>query len=571
MYRLRPLWVLGALLAWQGAAAAVITIVNMDAAGEGLNDPESFTPIGGNNATTLGQARLNVLNEAARIWGQQISSPINIVVEAQFDSLACSFTTATLGSAGPLTFFTGGTLPLPNVLYPAALADALTGLNVNNRNDISAKFNSSIWGNANCLNGRYFYLGYDHQLTGHGDGRLYTDLLNVVLHEFGHGLGFVSIVNQDGTSLDTSGGRLSVFDQYVYSEANAGFWPQLTSQQRAASATSNGQLVWNAAAVNGQLSGMLSGLSTGSHLRLYAPTTWDDGSSVSHWDIAAFPNLLMEPFLTANPNGLTDLTGCALRDMGWPGTRCPDTTGANTPPVAMGQAVNAIEDTAVQLLLLGTDADGSGALTYSIVSGPSRGALFATSPTTSNSGVTYIYTPAANLNGADSFTFQVNDGTEWSNLATVTIDVAAVNDAPVASPQSVVTQSGVAVTITLSGSDVENDALTYHVLSNPASGTLSGTASNLTYTPNAGFSGADSFTFRVNDGALDSAPATVSISVIAPVTASSGTGSAAGGGGGATDATALLLLALLLMARDDRLRRRLVFRRRDTARGPGRR
>lgn len=136
---------LAGLLAGSGASAAVIQIVNMDATGEGLNDPAPFTPIGGNTATTLGQARLNVLNEAARIWGQQISSPMTIVVEAQFDALTCSASSATLGSAGPVTFFTGGTLPLPNVLYPAALADALTGRNVNNRNDVSARFNSSVW------------------------------------------------------------------------------------------------------------------------------------------------------------------------------------------------------------------------------------------------------------------------------------------------------------------------------------------------------------------------------------------------------------------------------------------
>jgi hypothetical protein len=225
----------------------------------------------------------------------------------------------------------------------------------------------------------------------------------------------------------------------------------------------------------------------------------------------------------------------------------------------------------MQVTLQGTDADGSGALTYTIVGGPGRGALVATSPTTSNSGVNYSYTPSSNLNGPDSFTFQVSDGTDWSNVATVIINVAAVNDAPVANPQVVGTQPGMAVTIALSGSDVENAALTYLVLATPASGTLSGTAPNLTYTPNAGFSGADSLTFRVNDGALDSAPATVSISVAAPVTASSGSGNGNGGGGGATDALALLLLALLLLARSDRMRPRLVLQRRDTARGPGRR
>lgn len=412
-------------------------------------------------------------------------------------------------------------------------------------------------------------MGFNHQLTGHGDGRLYTDLLNVVLHEFGHGLGFVSIVDQDGSSLDTSGSRLSVYDQYVYSESNASFWPQMSETARAASTIATGQLVWNGAAVNGQLSGMSSGLSAAAHLRLYAPTTWDDGSSVSHWDSAAFPNLLMEPFLTANPNGLTDLTGCALRDMGWPGTRCPDTTGANTPPAAMGQAVNAIEDTPVQLTLLGTDADGNGALTYSIVSAPARGTLTAIGAATSSSGVAYTYAPAGNLNGPDSFTFQVSDGAELSNIATVTINVSAVNDAPVANAQSVTTQAGSALNIVLGGSDPENGTLIYTVVTNPAGGVLSGAAPNLVYTPNAGFSGADSFTFRVSDGALDSAAVAVAISVTVPVTANSGTGGAAvgSGGGGAVELSDLALLALLLLLARHRSHRPVLLRRRRNAAG----
>merc|ERR1711964_409372 len=69
--------------------------------------------------------------------------------------------------------------------------------------------------------------------------------------------------------------------------------------------------------------------------------------------------------------------------------------------------------------------------------------------------------------------------------------------------------------ITLSGSDSEGDNLTYTLATNPSQGTLSGTAPNLTYTPKSNFSGQDSFTFKVNDGNLDSPAATVAISVTA--------------------------------------------------------
>lgn len=88
-----------------------------------------------------------------------------------------------------------------------------------------------------------------------------------------------------------------------------------------------------------------------------------------------------------------------------------------------------------------------------------------------------------------------------------------VNQSPTANPQSVSTTAGRSVAITLSGSDPDSDPLTMRVVSNPARGRLRGTAPNLTYTPNLFFTGTDSFTFVVNDGTMDSSPATVSIRV----------------------------------------------------------
>ncbi len=137
---------------------------------------------------------------------------------------------------------------------------------------------------------------------------------------------------------------------------------------------------------------------------------------------------------------------------------------------------------------------------------PAHGVLSGTAPN-------LTYTPAANYNGADSFQFVVNDGTVNSSPATVSLTVNAVNDAPVANAQAVITNEDTAKAITLSGADVDGNPLTYTVLSAPAHGVLSGTAPTLTYTPAADYNGADSFTFKVNDGALDSAPATVSITV----------------------------------------------------------
>ncbi|MDF7825998.1 glycosyl hydrolase, partial [Pontiellaceae bacterium B12227] len=85
---------------------------------------------------------------------------------------------------------------------------------------------------------------------------------------------------------------------------------------------------------------------------------------------------------------------------------------------------------------------------------------------------------------------------------------------PTAIAQSVETPEYTPVDITLTGSDVEGDPLTFIVASGPANGTLSGTAPDLTYTPDSDFRGADSFTFTVNDASSTSTPATVSISVL---------------------------------------------------------
>jgi subtilisin family serine protease len=200
-------------------------------------------------------------------------------------------------------------------------------------------------------------------------------------------------------------------------------------------------------------------------------------------------------------NGLeiTDPRDGNAERIGWAGAQGPP----NNPPVAYDQSVSTNEDTPVAITLMASDVDGD-ALTYSMGT-PSHGTLSGTAPN-------LTYTPDADYNGSDSFTFTANDGAADSNMATVSITVTAVNDPPVADSQSVTTLEDAAVTITLTASDVDGDALTYSV-GTPSHGTLSGIAPDLTYTPDAGYNGSDSFTFTANDGAADSNMATVSITV----------------------------------------------------------
>jgi hypothetical protein len=183
----------------------------------------------------------------------------------------------------------------------------------------------------------------------------------------------------------------------------------------------------------------------------------------------------------------------------------------NDRPVALAQSLTTNEDTARAVTLTGTDVESS-PLTFLVTVPPAHGTLSGSAPN-------LTYTPAGNYNGPDSLSFTVNDGQLTSIAAVVSLDVVAVNDPPVANPVSL--SAIPPLSFTLGGSDVENSPLTFSVVTPPASGTLSGTTPNLTFAPAPGFLGPISFTYKANDGALDSAPATVTLTVLneAPVVA----------------------------------------------------
>lgn len=183
----------------------------------------------------------------------------------------------------------------------------------------------------------------------------------------------------------------------------------------------------------------------------------------------------------------------------------------NKPPVANEQSATTAEDTAVSLTLSASDADND-VLSYAIKTQPEHGTLSAINTLT---GVV-IYTPETDYVGTDSFGFTVSDDEATSVEASVSIEISAVNDAPVAQAQTLSVAEEGTLDITLEASDADGDTLTYAIASQPQNGTLNSlNAANgtLSYTPNTDFEGSDSFSFTANDGALSSRPATIIINV----------------------------------------------------------
>ena len=201
------------------------------------------------------------------------------------------------------------------------------------------------------------------------------------------------------------------------------------------------------------------------------------------------------------------------------GSASLDLKPVNDAPAARDDSFSTDEDAALTILaagVLGNDTDvDSNTLAAVLVSGPSHGAL------TLNANGSFTYKPAANYFGSDAFTYRASDGTDGSGVATVSLTVNAVNDAPVVSNDSYVTNEDAALVVAVPGilgndSDAEGDGLSAVLVSGPSHGSMAFSADgSFTYTPGANYFGSDAFTYRSNDGSANSNLATVFIDVAA--------------------------------------------------------
>ncbi len=293
-------------------SASTVTIVNNDGAGEGFNDATAVASEGGNSGT-LGQQRLNLFNFAAGIWGGFLDSNVSIQVRSQFDPLTCTPTSAVLGSAGATTVHGNfANHQFFNTYYHQALANKQSGVDQNAAEpDINATFNSNVNGSAGCLGGQRFYLGLNNTTPANT-----TNLLVVLLHEMGHGLGFSTFAN--GSTGALIGGLPDVYTTFMFDRTQNMYWNAMTDAQRQASAIDTNDVLWDGSNVkiaSGSLTAGRDGL-TG-RVELFTPNPFQSGSSVSHFSTAAFADLLMEPSINLNLPINLDLSRQQMRDIGW--------------------------------------------------------------------------------------------------------------------------------------------------------------------------------------------------------------------------------------------------------------
>ncbi len=175
-------------------------------------------------------------------------------------------------------------------------------------------------------------------------------------------------------------------------------------------------------------------------------------------------------------------------------------------PTALAQSVTTAQEQSKAITLTGSDPNSPPlAISFTVSANPAHGTLSGTAPN-------LVYTPNSGYFGLDSFQFTDSNGVAASTPATVSITVVGK---PTVRTESVTTLENSALAVTLTGSDPNSPplVLSFSVSQAPAHGTLTGTAPNLTYTPDPGFVGSDRFQFTGSNGVATSNPATISITI----------------------------------------------------------
>lgn len=374
-------------LLWAGT---IITIVNSDPAGSGLNDATPATPVGGNPGSTLGQQRLNAAQRAADIWAGILDSPVPIRIQVRFAALTCTSTSAVLASTGAIQllmdYTPGAGFPgpeFPGTWYPTALANRRAGRDLMPGDDISTRINSSL-GQTGC--GFDWYYGFDNQ---HGAK---VDLVTTLLHEYAHGLGFATAVDPNtGIEFPPAGlSRPDIFERNILDTASGKLWPEMTPAERMISATSTDKLAWVGAAATATAPAQLHGTPT---LRATAPAAVagnyaiglaDFGPAVSEAGLSGTLVAALDP---ADPAGPTTFDACS----------------AITNPSALAGKIALVDRGMCTFVIKTLNAQAAGAIAVVVadnVDGSPPGGLGGSDPT--------ITIPAVRVTKADGATLRAS-------------------------------------------------------------------------------------------------------------------------------------------------------------------
>jgi len=489
------------------AQATQIVIVNMDGAGEGFNDNTPASPVGGNTGTTIGAQRLQVFEHAASMWELIVDSKVTIRVEAKFDPLTCTATSAVLGSAGTKTAHRDFTkAPVSNTYYAAALANSLAGRDLSSSADIAATFNSDIDNNDACLNNTNWYYGLD----GVRPGGTY-EMLSVVLHEIGHGLGFQTFV--DLTTGEKFLGKNDIFMLNLEDHSSGLLWSEMVinngDSQRLASIINTTNLHWVGNKVMSRADNFSAGVNQNSqHVEMYAPDPLRSGSSVSHFSKDVSPNELMEPFDTG-PKQSVGLAMELFQDIGWK-------IFNNAPLVTIDVPVNNINySISDSIILQGSASDTEdGDLSNNIEWSSSIDGYL---------GTASVLNSVVLSEGMHTITASISDS--GNLIDTNKIQLTVINTPPVITEGASTAvdmdedSSPITFSLSLNATDVDGGVLTWSIGSAALNGTASvagtGASKVINYAPDVNFNGTDSFIVVVTDEYALSDSITVNVNISA--------------------------------------------------------
>lgn len=230
------------------ALAADLNIQNPNA--PGFTDPSPTTPLLLNFGTTRGDQALIVFQAAGAMWGATVKSTVPILIDSQFDTAAqnatfvCSPQGLVLAFTQPDAVYTSPNFPNTSAGYVITLANALSGTDLGGGNpQFTVNINAGL-GTAACNFPASWYFGLDSQIP---DGSI--SLFTTLMHEFGHGLGFISLVDPN----DGSANPLSIFDFHIIDVAQGIPWTSDNAAQRQSLAHTPSAIAFDGPAVTADI------------------------------------------------------------------------------------------------------------------------------------------------------------------------------------------------------------------------------------------------------------------------------------------------------------------------------